>query len=51
MPLKSTAQAAFFSHHHPDLLKEFAAETPKGTKLPHYASQKPKTAAQNLYGK
>jgi len=53
MPLASTAQAAFFAHHHPDLLKKFAAETPKGTHLPHYAKAppKPKTSAQNLYGK
>lgn len=34
MPFKSKAQAAYLYANHPDVAKRFAAETPKGTKLP-----------------
>ncbi len=34
MPLRSQAQAAYLKRHHPGVYKEFAAETPKGKKLP-----------------
>jgi hypothetical protein len=36
MPLKSRAQAAWLKEHKPALFKEFAAATPKGTKLPKH---------------
>lgn len=59
MPLKSAAQAAFLKHNDPSVFKEFAAATPKGTRLPHYVAKKPaapkfpakKLGAASLYGK
>jgi len=34
MPFKSIAQATMMKHKKPDLYKEFADKTPKGTPLP-----------------
>jgi hypothetical protein len=48
MPLKSATQAAYLEHNHPSIYKEFAAATPKGTKLPHRA---PKAKRPSIYEK
>ena len=40
MPFKSTAQRGFMFAKHPDIAKRFAAETPKGAKLPEHVSRK-----------
>jgi hypothetical protein len=45
MPFKSQAQAAWLKEHKPGLYKEFAAATPKATKLPKHAKlARPKNA-------
>jgi len=41
MPLVSRSQAAYLKDHKPELFKEFAAATPKGTKLPYKAKKRP----------
>ena len=38
MPFRSTAQRGFMFAKHPDIAKRFAAETPKGAKLPAHVS-------------
>lgn len=58
MPFKSTAERGFLYANHPDIAKRFQAETPKGTKLPHYVAKKPAApkfpkkplGAASLYG-
>jgi hypothetical protein len=40
MPFKSQKQRAFMYARHPEIAKEFEKETPKGKKLPKYASDK-----------
>lgn len=35
MPFKSQAQRGFMFSQHPEIAKRFAAETPKGAKLPY----------------
>ncbi len=47
MPLRSAAQAAYLKHNQPSIFKEFAAATPKGTKLPLHAGKK----KPSIYGK
>ena len=51
MPFESQAQRGYLYANHPEVAKEFQAATPKGAKLPEHVTKKPKTAAQNLYGK
>jgi len=51
MPFASQAQKGFLYANHPDVAREFQAATPKGAHLPERVTKKPKTAAQNLYGK
>ena len=46
MPFKSTAQRAYLAIHHPEVAHEFAKHTPKGAKLPHYVSKKPKKLSE-----
>jgi hypothetical protein len=41
MPFKSKAQMGFLYATHPEIAKRFAAETPKGAKLPQHV-RKPK---------
>lgn len=36
MPFKSQAQRGFMFAKHPEIAKRFAAETPKGAKLPYH---------------
>lgn len=40
MPFKSKAQRGFMFAKHPDIAKKFAAETPKGAKLPEHVGGK-----------
>lgn len=42
MPFKSQQQRKFMHANHPELAKEFEAETPKGKKLPKKAAKKKK---------
>lgn len=57
MPFKSQAQRGFMFAKHPDVAKRFAAETPKGAKLPYHvgggmSQGGPKTGMlSKLYGK
>jgi hypothetical protein len=44
MPFKSQAQRAYLYANHPDIAKEFEAETPPGVALPGHA-RKAKTRA------
>lgn len=39
MPFKSAAQRGYLFIHHPEVAKEFAAATPKGTKLPYHVKK------------
>lgn len=43
MPFKSEAQRRYMHHNHPELAKQFDAETPKGAKLPERLKDKPTT--------
>ena len=51
MPFKSKAQRRYLEANHPDIAKQWAAETPKGLKLPEHVTKpekkqpKPKSAA------
>lgn len=38
MPFKSLSQRRFMYSQHPDIAKEFEAETPKGKQLPQHVS-------------
>lgn len=38
MPFKSIAQRGFMFANHPGIARRFAAETPKGAKLPKHVS-------------
>lgn len=40
MPFKSQAQRRFMYAKHPELAKEFEAQTPKGKKLPQHVKHK-----------
>lgn len=40
MPFKSEAQRRFMHYNHPELAKEFEAETPKDAKLPERLHKK-----------
>ena len=40
MPFKSQAQRAWLYANKPELAKEFAKSTPKGTKLPKHVKKK-----------
>jgi len=42
MPFKSQQQRKFMFATHPKMAKKWAAETPKGKKLPKYAKKKKK---------
>ena len=42
MPFKSQKQRAYLYANEPQVAKEFAAHTPKGTKLPTKVKQKKK---------
>ncbi len=42
MPFKSKAQRAYLEANKPDVAAKFAAETPKGTKLPKHVKPKKK---------
>lgn len=51
MPFKSTAERGFLFANKPDIARRFAAETPKGAKLPeHVKKPKKKSPADLLYG-
>lgn len=39
MPFKSEAQRGYLFAKHPEIAKEFAAATPKGTKLPKHVKK------------
>lgn len=41
MPFKSEAQRRYMHINHPEIAKEFEAETPKGGKLPERVHPKP----------
>ena len=40
MPFKSSAQRAYLYANHPEVAKQFEAETPKGKALPKHAPKK-----------
>lgn len=48
MPFQSKAQRGYLFAKHPEIAKEFAAATPKGTKLPYHKKTKSKVAMKKL---
>lgn len=51
MPFKSQAQRGFMFANHPEIAKRFAAETPKGAKLPYHVGKDGKGPLAKLYSK
>jgi hypothetical protein len=51
MPFKSVAQRGYMFANHPSIAKRFAAETPKGAKLPQHVAKKPSGRLESMFGK
>lgn len=51
MPFKSQAQRGFMFAKHPEIAKRFAAETPKGEKLPYHVGKGGGGPLSKMFGK
>ena len=49
MPFRSQAQRGYLFVHEPEVAKKFAAETPKGAKLPQHVDEDPYRPANRKY--